>query len=214
MVAVTARADLGTCPGALIAGRAALEPFGIGPDDLDLVDLYSCFPVAVETYAEALGLDLDRDLTVTGGMSFGGGPYNNYVLQSTARLGRLLRTGHGRKGLVSAVSGVLTKQGFGLWSTDRPPGGFHAAEVTETVAATVGEKPVLADYTGSGRIAGYTVLHEPNQPVRAIAVVDLDGGARALATSADPAVTGAFEGDREFVGAPLAVGGESFRLSA
>ncbi len=214
MVAVTARGDLGTCPGAEIAGRAALEPFGIGPDNLDLVDLYSCFPVAVETYAEALGIDLDRDLTVTGGMSFGGGPYNNYVLQSTARLGRLLRAGKGRTGLISTVSGVLTKQGFGLWSTDRPPGGFRAAEVTETVAAMIDEKPVLADYSGPGRIAGYTVLHEPNQPVRAIAVVDLDDGARALATSADPAVTSTFEGDREFVGAPLAVDGERFQLAA
>jgi acetyl-CoA C-acetyltransferase len=214
MVAVTARADLGTCPGAAIAGRAALEPFGLGPADLDLVDLYSCFPVAVETYAEALGLGLDRDLTVTGGMSFGGGPYNNYVLQSTARVARLLRAGQGRMGLVSTVSGVLTKQGFGLWSTDRPPGGFHAADVTDTVAATMGEKSVLADYSGPGRIAGYTVLHEPNQPVRAIAVADLDGGARALATSSDAAVIAAFEGDREFVGAPLAVDGESFYLMA
>ena len=97
MVAVTARPDLGTCPGAAIAGRAALDPFGLGPADLDLVDLYSCFPVAVQTYAEALGLDFDRDLTVTGGMSFAGGPYNNYVLQATARLGRLLRRAMGEK---------------------------------------------------------------------------------------------------------------------
>lgn len=176
------------------------------------MDLYSCFPVAVETYADALGIGLDRDLTVTGGMSFGGGPYNNYVLQSSARMGRLLRAGQGRLGLISTVSGVLTKQGFGLWSTDPPPGGFHAVEVTATVAAATVEKPVLADYSGPGRIAGYTVLHEPNQPVRAIAVVDLDDGARALATSADPAVTGAVESDREFVGAPLAVASERFQL--
>lgn len=214
MVAVTARADLGVCPGAAIAGQAALEPFGIGPTDLDLVDLYSCFPLAVETYAEALGLGLDRDLTVTGGMSFGGGPYNNYVFQSMARMGRLLRAGQGRVGLISTVSGVLTKQGFGLWSTDRPPEGFRATDVTDTIAASAAEKPVLADYTGPGRIAGYTVLHEPNQPVRAIAVADLADGARALAISDDPAVTAAFEGDREFVGAALAVDGERFQLAA
>jgi len=214
MVAVTARGDLGACPGAAIAGRAALEPFGIGPDELDLVDLYSCFPVAVETYAEALDLGLERDLTVTGGMSYGGGPYNNYVLQSTARLGQLLRAGQGRLGLISTVSGVLTKQGFGLWSTDRPADGFRAADVTDTVAAAVAEKPVLADYSGPGQLAGYTVLHEPNQPVQAIAVVDLADGARALATSIDPAVTAAFEGDTEFVGTPISVNGERFQLAA
>ncbi len=214
MVAVTARGDLGACPGAAIAGRAALEPFGLGPGDLDLVDLYSCFPVAVQTYAEALELGLDRELTVTGGMSFGGGPYNNYALQSTARMGRLLRANRGHKGLVSTVSGVLTKQGFGLWCRDRPPGAWHAADLTEAVALAVGERPVLADHVGHGRIAGYTVLHEPNQPVRAIAVVDVEDGARALATSTDPAVTAAFEGDREFVGEMLAVHGESFQLQA
>ena len=101
-----------------------------------------------------------------------------------------------------------------MWSTDRPPGGFRAADVSDTVPATVAEKPVLADYSGPGRIAGYTVLHEPGQPVRAIAVVDLADGARALATSTDPAVTSAFEGDREFVGAPLIVDGERFQLAA
>lgn len=214
MVAVTARAELGACPGAAIAGQAALAPFGVGAADIDLVDLYSCFPVAVETYADAVGLGLDRDLTVTGGMSYGGGPYNNYVLQSTARMGRLLRAGKGRIGLVSTVSGVLTKQGFGLWSTARPAGGFRWADVTSEVAAKVGEKEVLADYAGPGCIAGYTVLHEPNRPVTAIAVADLDGGARALATSADPAVIAAFEGEREFVGANLVLDGERFRLAA
>lgn len=214
MVAVTARGDLGACPGAAIAGRAALEPFGIGPDDIDLVDLYSCFPVAVETYAEALELDFGRDLTVTGGMPFGGGPYNNYVLQSTARLARLLRAGQGRKGLVSSVSGVLTKQGFGVWSTDPPPGGFRAADVTAAVASAVREKPVLTDYTGFGRIAGYTVLHEPSQPARAITVVDLDGGARALATSPDPAVIGALQSKQEFVGQRVTLREGSFQLAA
>jgi acetyl-CoA C-acetyltransferase len=214
MVAVTARVELGTCPGAAIAGWAALAPFGIGARDLDLIDLYSCFPVAVETYAEAVGIDLNRDLTVTGGMSYGGGPYNNYVLQSTARMGRLLRQGKGRIGLVSTVSGVLTKQGFGLWAATRPDCGFHWSDVTERVAASMGEKPVLADYAGPGRIAGYTVLHEPNRPVTAIAVADLDGGTRALATSRDAAIIAAFEGEREFVGTPVQLEGESFRLAA
>ena len=214
MVAVSARAGLGTCPGAAIAGRAALSPFGIDAAKLDLVDLYSCFPVAVESFAEAVGLDLGRDLTVTGGMAYGGGPYNNYVLQATARMGRLLRAGAGVTGLVSTVSGVLTKQGFGLWSTTRPGPGFQWADVTDAVAASVGTKEVLASYAGPGRIAGYTVLHEPNRPVIAIAVADLDGDARALATSVDPAVIAAFESDRECVGAALQVDGEHFRLAA
>jgi acetyl-CoA C-acetyltransferase len=207
MVPVSARADLAACPG------AALEPFGVGPGDLDLVDLYSCFPIAVEAYAAALGLDPSRDLTVTGGMSYGGGPYNNYVLQSTAQVGRLLRDGKGRKGLVSSVSGVLTKQGFGLWSIEPPPGGFRSADVTDAVARAAVEKPVVADYRGPGRVAGFTVLHEKARPPTVVATVDLEGGARVLATCGDNAVIACFERD-EFVGAAVDVDGETFRLAA
>ena len=36
--------------------------------------------------ARELGLDEARPLTVTGGMTFGGGPLNNYVLQATAAM--------------------------------------------------------------------------------------------------------------------------------
>ncbi len=213
MVAVSARADLASCPGAAIAGRAALEPFGVAPGGLDLVDLYSCFPVAIETYADALGLDLARALTVTGGMAYGGGPYNNYVLQSTARMARLLRGKAGQKGLVSSVSGILTKQGFGLWSSDPPPGGFRSADVSGSVAREAAEKAVAADYRGPARVAGFTVLHDRDRPPLAIAVADLDDGRRALATSADPALIARFEAE-EFVAAPLAVDGERFRLGA
>ena len=38
---------------------------------------------AVEVFAAELGIDPARDLTVTGGMPFAGGPLNNYVLQAT-----------------------------------------------------------------------------------------------------------------------------------
>ncbi len=213
MVPVSARADLAACPGAAIAGRMAMEPFGVGPGELDLVDLYSCFPVAIETYAAALGLDLARDLTVTGGMSYGGGPYNNYVLQSTARMGRLLRNRTGRKGLVSSVSGVLTKQGFGLLSSAAPPGGFRSADVTEAVAREAAEKRVVADFRGPACVAGFTVLHDRDRPPLAIVVADLEDGTRALATSEDPAVIARFEVE-EFVGAALDVDGERFRLAA
>lgn len=52
MVPVSARVDLHDCPGAGIAGRAALAAAGLdvaGLDvaELDLMELYSCFPAAV-----------------------------------------------------------------------------------------------------------------------------------------------------------------------
>jgi acetyl-CoA C-acetyltransferase len=213
MVPVCARAELGKCPGAGIAGRAALEPFGLAAADLDLIDLYSCFPLAVEAYAAELSLGLGRDLTVTGGMSFAGGPYNNYVLQSTARMGQKLRAAGKGIGLVSSVSGTLTKQGFGLWSTTAAPGPFRFTDVTEAVARSVSVKPVVMDYVGSGLIAGYSVVHDKAGPPRSIVVVDLDGGRRTVAASMDPAVAARMQAE-EMCGAQIVLNKEGYRLSA
>jgi acetyl-CoA C-acetyltransferase len=213
MVPVCARAELDSCQGAGIAGRAALEPFGLTAADLDLIDLYSCFPLAVEAYAAELGIGPGRDLTVTGGMSFAGGPYNNYVLQSTARMGQRLREAAKGTGLVSSVSGTLTKQGFGLWSATAATGPFRFTDVTDAVARSVAVKPVVMDHVGPGRIAGYTVVHEKSGPPRGIVVADLDGGRRAVAASIDPAVAARMQVE-EFCGAPIVLNEEGYRLGA
>lgn len=199
MVPVSARADLAACPGAHIAGRVALDAVGLGAADIDLVDLYSCFPLAVETYAQALGLSETRELTLTGGMPFAGGPYNNYVFQATCRAAELLRQGKGRTALVSCVSGVLTKQGFGLWCVDPAPQGFIHADLSDSVARELHTVDVVDEFTGDAKIAGYTVLQGRGQRPRAIALVDTPDGKRAMATSEDPALLARMQED-EFVG--------------
>ena len=204
MVAVSARADLAACPGARIAGMAALDAAGIGAADLDLVELYSCFPIAVETYAAALGLPLTRDLTVTGGMPFAGGPYNNYVFQATCRAAELMRQGRGRTALVSSVSGVLTKQAFGLWSATPPSRGFVHADLSEAVAREVATVEVLDEFTGTARIAGYTVLHGRDKTPRGIALADTAPGQRALITTEDPGLIRRMQ-EEEFVGRTVRV---------
>ena len=192
MAQVSTRANFAACPGAGIAGRAALDAAELSISDVDLVDLYTCFPVAVETYAAELGLPLTRDLTVTGSMAFAGGPYNNYVLQATCRMGQLLREGRGRHGLVSSVSGVLTKQGFGLWSREPGHNGFVLRDVSGDVARAIGTKPVVESASGRGAIAGYTVVYERGKPPRGVAVVDVDD-ARAVVQSEEPALVARME---------------------
>lgn len=183
MLPVSARAQLHACVGAHVAGQAALDGVGLRAQDIDLVDLYSCFPIAVESYAEALGLPADRPLTLTGGMSFAGGPYNNYELQATARAAELLREGRGRTALVSCVSGVLTKQGFGLWGLEAPRNGFVHADVSDEVGARAEAREVLDSYTGPARVAGHTVLHGRGKPPRGVLLVDTPTGQRAMATT-------------------------------
>jgi acetyl-CoA C-acetyltransferase len=201
MVHVSARVDLAACPGAGIAGRAALDASGLSIADVDLLDLYTCFPIAVEVYAEELGIPLERDLTVTGSMAFAGGPFNNYVIQATCRIAELLRAGRGRHGLVSSVSGVLTKQGIGLWSREPARDGFALRDVTDEVAHAVPVKRVVESATGSATIAGYTVLHERGRPPRGVAIVDV-GDARTVVDTVDGALVAQME-SAEMCGAPV-----------
>ena len=69
-------------------------------DDFAFVDLYSCFPSAVQIGAQELGFGLDRDLTVTGGLCFAGGPWNNYVMHAIATMVQRLREDPGAFGFV------------------------------------------------------------------------------------------------------------------
>ena len=78
---------------------------------------------------------------MTGGMAFAGGPFNNYVLQATCRMAELLREGQGQNGLVSSVSGILTKQGFGTWGRQPAPGGFVFNDVTADTALLEDHRP-------------------------------------------------------------------------
>ena len=212
MLPVSTRADLAGCAGARLAGRAALDAGGIEASQLDLVELYSCFPIAVQAHAQALGLALAGDLTVTGGMPFAGGPFNNYVLQATCRMAALIRDGRGRTGIVSSVSGILTKHGFGLWSSEPNARGFVFDDVTEQAARMCATKEVVDAFRGRGAVAGYTVLHGEGRAPRALVLADTDTGCRALAWSDDPALVMHMEAT-EFCGARIASDGEAFTVA-
>jgi acetyl-CoA C-acetyltransferase len=106
----------------------------------------------------------------------------------------LLRDGRGRHGLVSSVSGVLTKQGFGLWSREPGRNGFALRDVSDDVARAVQTKPIVESASGAGAIAGYTVIYERGQPPRGVAVVDVDAG-RAVVQTEDPALIASMESE-------------------
>ena len=199
MVPLSARADLTSSPGAAATARAVFDAAGMAVADIDLIELYSCFPIAVDAFADALDLPPGRDLTITGSMAFAGGPYNNYFLQATVRAAELLRAGAGRTALLSCVSGILTKQAFALWSTEPPESGFARRDVSAQVAAAAVELPVHEHYAGGGTIAGYTVLHARGEAPRAVALIDTDDGARALAVSDADTTIGAMARE-EWVG--------------
>jgi acetyl-CoA C-acetyltransferase len=134
---IAERDEFDRSPAIRIAGRTALELAGKGIDDMNFVDLYSCFPSAVQVAARELGLPLDgaRPLTVTGGLTFAGGPWNNYVSHSIATMAEQLVDSPGTLGLVTANGGYLTKHSFGVYGTEPPSGEFRWEDVQSTVDA-------------------------------------------------------------------------------
>jgi acetyl-CoA C-acetyltransferase len=159
-------------------------------DDIDLVDLYSCFPSAVQLGAQSLGLPLDRQLTRTGGLPFAGGPWNNYVMHAIATMLDDLRACPGAKGLVWANGGFVTKHAFGVYSTTPPAGGFrYGYPQAEIDALPARDVATAAEAVGPATIEAYTVMHDRDgAPEAAFAACRLADGRRAWGHSRDRAL--------------------------
>jgi acetyl-CoA C-acetyltransferase len=185
MVPLTERRALHRSPGFARAGERALSHGGLDIADVAHLELYSCFPSAVQVQLRELDLAPSRPLSVTGGMAVAGGPFNNFVLQALARMVDVLRADPGSVGMVNAVSGLLTKQGVSLWSSEPAPRPFAWEDVDDTVAAELETVEVYDDARGEGRIASYTVIHDGPQP-RTVLVVNLDAGGRTVVSETDP----------------------------
>jgi acetyl-CoA C-acetyltransferase len=187
------RAELHTSPAIGIAGAKVLQLSGMGIDDMDLVDVYSCFPSAVQIAARELGLPIgvaERPLTVTGGLTFAGGPWNNYVSHSIATMAEKLAAAPDQVGLITANGGYLTKHSFGVYSATPPRHEFRWEDVQPAVDAEptcVGE----VDWSGVGTVESWTTpFTRGGEAEKVFLAVRTPAGTRALAviTDADEAV--------------------------
>ncbi|MFN8019830.1 MAG: acetyl-CoA acetyltransferase, partial [Acidimicrobiales bacterium] len=195
------RWSLGAAPAIGIAGRAAFDLAGIGPDDLAHIDVYSCFPSAVQIAADELGLGTDRPLTVTGGLSFGGGPWNDYVSHSIAAMVDRLRADAGSLGLVTANGGYLTKHAFGIYSTTPPPQPWRHADLQPEVDATP-SRTLALEVDGPVEVESAVVVHDrESAPERAVVATLLADGRRAWGGTSDPDAMARFLSE-ETAGAP------------
>ena len=157
-------------------------------DDLAHVDLYSCFPSAVQIAAAELGLSLDRPLTVTGGLSFAGGPWNNYVMHSiatmvrTAARGRRVASGSSR-----ANGGFVTKHAFGVYSTSTSGRRPVPVELTAGRGRCDAARELAEDWDGPVTVETGTVMHSrEGEPENGLLALLLADGRRAWGTTQDP----------------------------
>jgi acetyl-CoA C-acetyltransferase len=186
--AVSHRPDMASSGAVRLAARELFAISGRGVDDVGHVDLYSCFPSAVQIGAAEIGLGLDRPLTVTGGLCFAGGPWNNYVTHSIATMVGALRDDPGALGLVTANGGYVTKHALGLYSSEPPAGGFRWSDVQEAVdALPTRELCEQVDEPGmAATIETWVVVHDRDgAPEKALAAVLLADGRRSWAGSDD-----------------------------
>ncbi|GAB4009142.1 acetyl-CoA acetyltransferase [Nocardioides ultimimeridianus] len=185
---IAERPALDGSPAIRYAGAAVLELAGLSVADLGPIDIYSCFPSAVQVAAKELGLPVDdpaRPLTITGGLTFAGGPWNNYSTHAIASMIAAVR-GSDRPGLVTANSGYLTKHSLGIYSSTPPAKGFRrrsAQPETDAVPTTPLSMGVRSDVA---QLESWTVVHDrEGRPESSHAALMLPDGSRTLARNDD-----------------------------
>jgi len=136
--------------------------------DIDALDLYSCFPSAVQIACDEMNISLDdpRGLTVTGGLPYFGGPGNNYVTHSIAEMINKVRASPGIKGLVTANGNYVTKQSAGIYSTEPVEKPFSPKNPSIYQAQINSQKgPSVTEFAnGNATIETYTIMHDRKGP--------------------------------------------------
>jgi len=207
---VSNRDTFARTPAIELGGRRVLSLAGVSIDDVSIIDLYSCFPSAVQLGAQSLGIDpLERQWSRTGGLPFAGGPWNNYVMHAIATVVDDLRRQPDEKALVWGNGGFATKHAFGVYATAPPEGGFVHDDPQDEIDALPSRSLATAtEAAGPARVEAYTVMFDRDgDPERAISACLLDDGRRAWGTSDDRDVARLFcEG--EWVGAAVTLDDE------
>ena len=167
---VTLRPELHASAAMGAAMRGALKHSNTEISDMQHLELYSCFPCAVQFACDSIGIDTaGRTLTQTGGLPFFGGAGNNYSMHGIASMVETLRADPGSLGLVLANGGFLSKESVGIYSTKRPAG-FALINSAQAQASIDDVADVaIADAPDRGTIEAYSVLHKGREPLFAYA---------------------------------------------
>ncbi|WP_017665917.1 acetyl-CoA acetyltransferase [Porphyrobacter sp. AAP82] len=163
--------------------RRTLELNGMTGADLDLVELYSCFPCVPKMARRTLGWPLERPASVFGGLTFGGGPIANYMSHAVVSMVQRLREERGN-GFLFANGGYATDNHC-IVIASRPiaaasfPQNFDYQAEADAACEPV---PILnKDYVGPAAIESYTVFHDrEGQPVSGVVVARTASGERTL----------------------------------
>ena len=184
MIAIQQRPKLYESLGMIYAAKSINRMMEQLDIRLDAYDLYSCFPAAVKMFSKSLELGSELPKTITGSMPYAGGPLNSFVIHSTVKMIQKIRALEARHGLVTGVSGMMTKQSFCVWGKEYQEQ-FIFDDVTER--AKLDEKPVeLSNIAeGEGEIIGYTIIEVSEHASKAVLYLDDEKKHRKVVSSFD-----------------------------
>jgi acetyl-CoA C-acetyltransferase len=172
-VDVLARAGYAESPSMAVSLRTALKLNDLNTEDLDHVELYSCFPCVPKMARRVIGWPVHRAATVFGGLTFGGGPVGNYMSHVVVSMVLALRES-GRYGLLFANGGLATHNhsivlGRAPFAPNSFPQNFDYQGPADSIRGPV--PPVQEDYLGPATVETYTVFYDREGSPRQGAIV-------------------------------------------
>ncbi|HHO77308.1 MAG TPA: acetyl-CoA acetyltransferase [Deltaproteobacteria bacterium] len=168
------------------ASQIALEQADLTLDEIDVFDLYSCFPSAVEIAMNEIGIAPDdpRQLSVTGGLAYFGGPGNNYSMHAIAGVMEKIRQDRSVKAMVTANGWYITKHSIGIYGGSATINQWvnrDDSPVQKAIDAQSLAEPV-EEARGTLRVEAYVIRHDrKGNPEKGTVLGRLNDGSRAFA---------------------------------
>ncbi len=169
------------------ASHLVLDQAGLRLEDIDAFDLYSCFPCMVEIAKREIGIEEHdpRDLTLTGGLSFFGGPFSSYSMHSIVSAVDLIQKNPSMKIMVLANGGYNTVQSIGIYGNKPPPEAWYENDYEDIQNSMIDKplpEPIVKAY-GNLTIEGYTIINDrKGLPDYGVVIGRLESGERTFAS--------------------------------
>ncbi|NND67950.1 MAG: hypothetical protein HKN19_10210 [Halioglobus sp.] len=162
------------------------------PPDMDHIDIYSCFPCAVQAACDVMRLPTDGSvpLTVTGGLPYFGGPGNNYCMHAMVEMAQRVR-GTDQRSLVTSNGGQLSKHAAVVFRHRPSPDelvDWGKTDIFRVQPEDLPEVP-MAEGADEGTVLTWTVVEKRDKPSLGIVLATTAEGGRFYCTSSDPATT-------------------------
>jgi acetyl-CoA C-acetyltransferase len=180
------RPDLTESPALKRASESALAQAGLSLADIDAFDLYSCFPAAVQIAQKAIGIPESdaHPMTLTGGLSFFGGPWNNYSMHAIAEAVAKIRENPSQNILINALGWYITKHSVGIYSKKAPAESWQNRDFT-TFQAEIDAQALpepVAKAEGSLKVLAYSLYCDRNgEPNKGVVLGEMVDGRRTFA---------------------------------